>query len=105
MTESKLTFKILKNHLILVSYAFNCINLFFSGLIKTMETLNSEDPVDLWESWDDHGKLHIDYDVCVDMFTLSIYGAQGSEECIIVSLKTVFVSYHEQALYNSFPML
>jgi hypothetical protein len=70
-----------------------------------METLNSEDLVDLWESWDDHGKLHIDYDVCVNMFTLFIYGAQGSEECIIVSPETIFVSYHVHVLYNSIPML
>jgi hypothetical protein len=70
-----------------------------------METLNSGNPVDLWESWDDHGKFNIDYDVCVDMFTLSIYGAQGSDECIIISPEIVFVLYHEHALYISIPML
>ncbi len=40
-----------------------------------METLNAKDLVDLWESWNDCQKLHIGYDVCVDTFTLSIYGA------------------------------
>jgi hypothetical protein len=51
-----------------------------------METLNVEDLVDLWESWNDRGKLHIGYDVCVDMFTLSIYGALktgGMHHCFI----------------------
>jgi hypothetical protein len=38
-----------------------------------MENLNFGDPIDLWESWDDHGKLHIGYDVCVDcLFFLSM---------------------------------
>jgi hypothetical protein len=50
-----------------------------------METLNFKDLVDLWESRDDHGKLHIGYNVWLNPFTLSIYGAQGLEECIIVS--------------------
>jgi hypothetical protein len=40
-----------------------------------METLNSRNLVDLWESWDDCEKLHIGYNVCVGMPTLSIYGA------------------------------
>jgi hypothetical protein len=40
-----------------------------------METLNSENLVDLWESWDDRGKLHVGYSVYVNMFILSIYGA------------------------------
>jgi hypothetical protein len=40
-----------------------------------METLNFGDPIDLWESRDDHGKLHINYGVCLDLSTLSIYGA------------------------------
>jgi hypothetical protein len=40
-----------------------------------METLNSKDPVDLWESRDDHGKLHIGYVVCLDLSIFSIYGA------------------------------
>jgi len=39
-----------------------------------METLNSRDLVDLWESRDDCGKLHINYSVCLDLFILSIYG-------------------------------
>ncbi len=58
-----------------------------------METLNSGDLVNMWESWDDHGKLHISYDVCVDLSTLSIYGAQGLKECIIVLAKIVFILY------------
>jgi hypothetical protein len=40
-----------------------------------METLNPKDLIDLWELWDNCGKLHIDYSVCVDLSTLSIYGA------------------------------
>jgi hypothetical protein len=39
-----------------------------------METLNSKDLVDLWESWNDRGKLHVGYIVCVDMSILSIMG-------------------------------
>jgi hypothetical protein len=35
-----------------------------------METLNSRDLVDLWESRNDHGKLHI----YLDLSILSIYG-------------------------------
>jgi len=31
-----------------------------------METLNFGDRVDLWESWDDHGKLHIGYNACLN---------------------------------------
>jgi hypothetical protein len=64
-----------------------------------METQNFRNLVDLWESWDNHGKIHIGYSVCVDRSILSIYGAQGPEECIVVSLKIVFVSYHKRALY------
>jgi len=48
---------------------------FILGLIETMETLNARDPVDLWESWNNYGKLHIGYGVCVDTSILSIYGA------------------------------
>jgi hypothetical protein len=70
-----------------------------------METLNFSNLVDLWESWDDHGKLHVSYNVCVDASTLSIYGAQGPEECIIVSTEIVFVSYHKHALYSLIPTL
>ncbi len=40
-----------------------------------MEILNFGDPVDLWESWDDCGKIHIGYGVCVDPCTLFIYGS------------------------------
>jgi hypothetical protein len=58
-----------------------------------METLNFGDPIDLWESWDDCEKLHIDYNVYVDPSTFLIYGAQGLEECIIVSSETIFDSY------------
>jgi hypothetical protein len=58
-----------------------------------METLNVKDLVDLWESWNNCGKLHIGYGVCVDMSTFFMYGAQGSEECIIVSSKTTFILY------------
>jgi hypothetical protein len=39
-----------------------------------METLNSRDLVDLWESQNDHGKLHINYSVYLDLSILSIYG-------------------------------
>ncbi len=70
-----------------------------------METLNSGNPIDLWESWDDRGKLHIDYGVYVDTSTLFIYGAQGWEECIIVSSKTIFVLYHKQTFYSLTPTL
>jgi hypothetical protein len=65
-----------------------------------METLNFGNLVDLWESWDNHGKLHIGYGVCVDLFILFTYGFQGLEECIIVSLETIFVSYQERLLFN-----
>jgi hypothetical protein len=50
-----------------------------------METLNAKDPIDLWESWNDCGKLHIGYNVYVDTSIFSIYGAHGQEECIFVS--------------------
>jgi len=60
-----------------------------------METLNFRNLVDLWESWDDLGKLHIGYGVCLYPSTLSIYGAQGLEGYIIVSPKIVFLSYQE----------
>jgi hypothetical protein len=70
-----------------------------------METLNFRVLVDLWESWDNRGKLHVGYNVCVDTSTLSIYGAQGREECIIVSLETIFFSYHKWVLYSLTPML
>jgi hypothetical protein len=39
-----------------------------------METLNSRDLVDLWESRDNRGKFHINYNVCLDLSILSIYG-------------------------------
>jgi hypothetical protein len=45
------------------------------GLIESTETLNFEDLINLWESLDDHGKLHISYDVYVNTYILSIYGA------------------------------
>ncbi len=70
-----------------------------------METLNFKILVDLWESWDNRGKLHVSYNVYVNTSTLSIYGAQGPEECIIVSLETIFFSYHEWVLYSLIPML
>jgi hypothetical protein len=70
-----------------------------------METLNSRYSIHLWESWDDCGKLHINYDVFLDLSSLSIYGAQGSEEYIIVSLETVFLSYQEWAFFNLIPTL
>ncbi len=41
-----------------------------------METLNSKDLVNLWESWDEPKKLHIDYGIYVGTST-PIYGAQG----------------------------
>jgi hypothetical protein len=46
-----------------------------SRLTQNMEILKARDPIDLWESWNDCGKLHIDYSVCVDMSSLSIYVA------------------------------
>jgi hypothetical protein len=70
-----------------------------------METLNSGDLVDLWESQDDRGKLHINYNVYLNPVTFSIYGAHGLEECIIVSSKIVFLSYQEQTLFSSIPIL
>jgi hypothetical protein len=76
-----------------------------SSSIETMETLNFGNLIDLWESWDDCGKLHVSYNVCVDTSTLSIYGAQGPKECIIVLAEIVFVSYHKLALYSLTPML
>jgi len=57
-----------------------------------METFKVGDPIDLWESWNDRGKLHISYGVCVDTSIISIYGAYGHEGCIIVSLEIVFIS-------------
>jgi hypothetical protein len=40
-----------------------------------METLNFGDLVDLWESWDDYGRFHIGYGICLDPSTPFIYGA------------------------------
>ncbi len=48
---------------------------FILRLTKTMETFNSRNLVHLWESWDNCGTLHIGYSVCVNISTLSIYGA------------------------------
>jgi hypothetical protein len=70
-----------------------------------MEILNVEHPIDLWESWNDRGKLHIGYYVYVNTFTFSIYEAQGLKECIIVSLEIIFISYQEWALFNLIPTL
>jgi hypothetical protein len=70
-----------------------------------METLNSGDPNDLWEWWDNCGKLHISYSVYLNPSTFSIYGAQGSKECIIVSPKDVFLLYQEWALFSLILML
>lgn len=39
-----------------------------------MEMLNFGNPIDLWELWDDRGKLHVAYSVYVDTSILSIYG-------------------------------
>ncbi len=60
-------------------------NHYISSLTQNMKTLNVKDPIDLWESWNDHGKLHIGYCVCVDMCTFSIYGAEieGEHHSII----------------------
>jgi hypothetical protein len=66
-----------------------------------METLNSGDPVDLWESWDNRGKVHINYDVCVNTYIFLIYGVQQLEECIIVSSETIFILYEERTLFSS----
>jgi hypothetical protein len=41
-----------------------------------METLNVGDLVDLRESWNNCGKLHTSYNVCVDMSTIFIYEAR-----------------------------
>jgi hypothetical protein len=70
-----------------------------------METLNSKNLVDLWESKDDPEKCHIDYGVCLNPSILSISRTQGLEECIIVSSETVFLSYQEWALFNLTPIL
>jgi hypothetical protein len=70
-----------------------------------MENLNSKDLVDLWESWDNHGKLHIGYGVSINPFIFSIHGSQGLKECIIVSPKIVFVSYQECLFFSLFLML
>ncbi len=69
-----------------------------------MEILNFKDLVDLWER-DDPRKLHINYGVYLDPSTLSIYGALGPKECIIVSLETIFVSYQEQMFFSPIPTL
>jgi hypothetical protein len=71
-----------------------------SRLIETMETLNYGDQVGLWKLRDDPRKLHIGYGVCLDSSTLSIYGAQEQEECIIFSLEIVFLLYQQWALFN-----
>jgi hypothetical protein len=102
MITSKLTYLIKTIHLILISCVFAH---YISRLIESMETLNVGDPIDLWESWNNHGKFHISYSVCVNMSTLSIYGAHGSKECIIVSSEIIFVSDQERALFSSTPML
>jgi hypothetical protein len=70
-----------------------------------METLNSRNPIDLWESEDNHKKLHISYNVCLDPSTLSIYRTQGPEECIIVSVQIIFLSYQEWAFFSPIPLL
>jgi hypothetical protein len=70
-----------------------------------METLNGKNLIDLWESWNDRGKLHIDYNFCVDMSIISMYGAYRLEECIIVSLETIFISYYKQTLFSPTPTL
>ncbi len=70
-----------------------------------METLSYGDLVDLWESRNDLGKHHIGYSASLDLSTLSIYGAQGLEECIIISLEIVFLSYQERALFSMTPTL
>ncbi len=70
-----------------------------------MEILNPKNLVDLWESWNDYEKFHIGYGVYVNMYTTSIYGAQGSKECIIVSPKIVFILYQEWALFSLILML
>jgi len=75
MIESKFTSLIKNIRLIYISYALNWIKNSILGLTETMETLNFENPVDLWESWDDRGKLHVSYSVYVNMIILSIYGA------------------------------
>ncbi len=67
--------------------------------------MNSKDPVDLWESQDDCGKLHFSYSVCFDPSTFSIYGAHGPEECIIVALEIIFHSYEEWAFFSPIPTL
>jgi hypothetical protein len=55
---------------------------FILGLTQNMETFKAGNPIDLWESSNDYGKLHIDYNLCVYTFTFSIYGAQGSNASI-----------------------
>jgi hypothetical protein len=71
-----------------------------SRLIETMETLDYGNQVDLWKLRHNPRKLHIGYGVCLDSSILSIYGAQGSEECIIFSLKIVFLLYQQWALFS-----
>jgi hypothetical protein len=70
-----------------------------------MELWNSRDLVDLWEAKDGPGKLHISYGVYLDPSSLSIYGVQGREECIIVSLETIFLLYQEWAFFSPTPTL
>jgi hypothetical protein len=70
-----------------------------------METLSFGDPVDLWESQDDHGRSHIGYGICLNPSILFIYGAQGLEECIIVSLEIVFLLYQEWTFFSLTPTL
>jgi hypothetical protein len=43
--------------------------LYISGLTQNMETFKVKDPTDLWEPWNDCGKLHIGYVVSINMFT------------------------------------
>jgi hypothetical protein len=46
-----------------------------------MEVLKVGNPSDLWESWNDHGKLHFGYTVYVDTYTISIHGPRRSATC------------------------
>jgi hypothetical protein len=56
-----------------------------------METLNFGDPIDLWEPWDDCGRFHIGYGICLN----PSMGPKDQRSGIIVSSKIVFLSYKE----------
>jgi hypothetical protein len=68
-----------------------------------MEILNFGDPVDLWKSWDDCGKIHTSYGVCVDpciLFYLWVLGTWGVHHCFT---RILFISCQEHSMFSLIP--